>query len=575
MSARFLGLENRTMADGSNPLPWLRMFPPAVCFKDAEADTVYTAEVTLRNADSRPHAVKIIAPKSKRFHLVGDDFISVRLSPGLTTTFEVAFATDEEKDFWDACVVQTEVGTAELPLAARAPSCDVVVAGNLDLGVVALGNAVSSTLVVRNRGTRPAPFHVEWDRGYGEQVKIEPDSGTVAGGDFVEIASRARPSNSARSTSSSDVAIDGGRERRPFPLAAMVVPHAFELLGDGPDAARVEEMTFGNVLRGDAKRMSCAVYNNGPVAARIRRARRAGGGPRARDARRRRNDRRRSFRRPIRRRSPRRRGRVFARRAGGGNPCAVRASTYHVRVASERDVLHARVQIPSPVRARRRGDAQIPRRGDVRGSSSEADAADDGARDERVPRARPAGFGFRPRRVPRRGRPPAQRQKRQQGHGGGFHRVAHVLLQTHAGVWANPAGTDGERGDSVRAEGSGAARRGADGASRRRGRRDRARDETSRAGHRARRRGETRADRWHDGDSERFSPRAEVREPARGGQGDGGVARDGSRETRGDAGSTGDARAVSNPRPRWQTHADVRAGAREGGTQDGIRGVHP
>ena len=88
---------------------------PAVCFKDAEADTVYTAEVTLRNADSRPHAVKIIAPKSKRFHLVGDDFISVRLSPGLTTTFEVAFATDEEKDFWDACVVQTEVGTAELP----------------------------------------------------------------------------------------------------------------------------------------------------------------------------------------------------------------------------------------------------------------------------------------------------------------------------------------------------------------------------------------------------------------------------------------------------------------------------
>ena len=29
-----------------------------------------------------------------------------------------------------------------------------------------------------------------------------------------------------------DVAIDGGRERRPFPLAAMVVPHAFELLGD-------------------------------------------------------------------------------------------------------------------------------------------------------------------------------------------------------------------------------------------------------------------------------------------------------------------------------------------------------
>ena len=238
------------MADGSNPLPWLRMFPPAVCFKDAEADTVYTAEVTLRNADSRPHAVKIIAPKSKRFHLVGDDFISVRLSPGLTTTFEVAFATDEEKDFWDACVVQTEVGTAELRSRPRAAILRRRRRRNLDLGVVALGNAVSSTLVVRNRGTRPAPFHVEWDRGYGEQVKIEPDSGTVAGGNFVEIRVSCSPVELGALDVVVDVAIDGGRERRPFPLAAMVVPHAFELLGDGPDAARVEEMTFGNVLRG-------------------------------------------------------------------------------------------------------------------------------------------------------------------------------------------------------------------------------------------------------------------------------------------------------------------------------------
>ena len=38
MSGRFLGLENRTSAHGPDPLPWLRVFPPAVTFADVEAD---------------------------------------------------------------------------------------------------------------------------------------------------------------------------------------------------------------------------------------------------------------------------------------------------------------------------------------------------------------------------------------------------------------------------------------------------------------------------------------------------------------------------------------------------------
>ena len=192
------------MADGSNPLPWLRMFPPAVCFKDAEADTVYTAEVTLRNADSRPHAVKIIAPKSKRFHLVGDDFISVRLSPGLTTTFEVAFATDEENDFWDACVVQTEVGTAELPLAARAPSWRR--RRRREPRPRRRRPRQRRLLHARRAKQRHAPRAVP--RRVGPRVRRtgEDRTGLGDGGGrrlCREIpASRARPSNSARSTSS-------------------------------------------------------------------------------------------------------------------------------------------------------------------------------------------------------------------------------------------------------------------------------------------------------------------------------------------------------------------------------------
>ena len=138
-SERFLGLTNKTTADGTNPLPWLRVFPPAVTFRDAEANEVYTAEVTVRNADTRPHTVKIIKPDSRRFHLVAREFVSARLSPGLTATFEVAFATDEENDFWSHCAIQTDAGTAELPLAAFAPAPDVVVTGDLDVGVLAEG----------------------------------------------------------------------------------------------------------------------------------------------------------------------------------------------------------------------------------------------------------------------------------------------------------------------------------------------------------------------------------------------------------------------------------------------------
>ena len=106
MSGRFLGLENRTSAHGPDPLPWLRVFPPAVTFADVEANTAYTATVTLRNADTRPHVVKVIPPKTSRFAFAGKGGVTTtRLSPGLTASFDVTFTADEANDFFDACDV--------------------------------------------------------------------------------------------------------------------------------------------------------------------------------------------------------------------------------------------------------------------------------------------------------------------------------------------------------------------------------------------------------------------------------------------------------------------------------------
>ena len=78
----------------SAPIPWLRVFPPAVSFTAVEPNTVYDCQVTLRNADTRMHVVKIIKPVTKKFHLeTGPESTTVKLAPGMSTTFEVAFAT--------------------------------------------------------------------------------------------------------------------------------------------------------------------------------------------------------------------------------------------------------------------------------------------------------------------------------------------------------------------------------------------------------------------------------------------------------------------------------------------------
>ena len=130
--------ENRTSAHGPDPLPWLRVFPPAVTFADVEANTAYTATVTLRNADTRPHVVKVIPPKTSRFAFAGKGGVTTtRLSPGLTASFDVTFTADEANDFFDACVIQADAGETAVRLAAPAPRMEVE--GDLDFGVVAGG----------------------------------------------------------------------------------------------------------------------------------------------------------------------------------------------------------------------------------------------------------------------------------------------------------------------------------------------------------------------------------------------------------------------------------------------------
>lgn len=263
--------------DPNDPLPWLRLFPPAVNFHGIEANTVYTAEVTVRNADSRIHTVKMIKPTTKKFFLVADAFKSVKLAPGMTAKFEVAFAADSQNDFWDKIVIQTEVGDAELPLAAYAPAPECRAEGDLDMGVIAQGCSVTRELTLTNHGSSPGAYRCDYDRTLGPALRVEPAVGSVppASGSTPGVAKvrvTCAPDAPGASTEQLEVFFDGKAAPFHFFVDHTCVPHTLELLvddgtgagGAGGDPKRLTEMPFGAVLYGDAVTATCVLFNNGP-----------------------------------------------------------------------------------------------------------------------------------------------------------------------------------------------------------------------------------------------------------------------------------------------------------------------
>ena len=287
MSGRFLGLENRTSAHGPDPLPWLRVFPPAVTFADVEANTAYTATVTLRNADTRPHVVKVIPPKTSRFAFAGKGGVTTtRLSPGLTASFDVTFTADEANDFFDACVIQTDAGETAVRLAARAPAPRMAVEGDLDFGVVSPGDALTRTVSVRNAGSAEAKIECTWDRRIDREVfRVEPRFATVEPGKAVELTAYLNPREPGDVSVDVDVAAaPRALDADASPIAprvsdrasatrlcatAVVLPRAPEFLTDAPDAEPLpmRAVDFGHVLCGDTRAVSGAVYNNSPYPA--------------------------------------------------------------------------------------------------------------------------------------------------------------------------------------------------------------------------------------------------------------------------------------------------------------------
>lgn len=223
--------------DPNDPLPWLRLFPPAVNFHGIEANTVYTAEVTVRNADSRIHTVKMIKPTTKKFFLVADAFKSVKLAPGMTAKFEVAFAADSQNDFWDKIVIQTEVGDAELPLAAYAPAPECRAEGDLDMGVIAQGCSVTRELTLTNHGSSPGAYRCDYDRTLGPALRVEPAVGSVppASGSTPGVAKvrvTCAPDAPGASTEQLEVFFDGKAAPFHFFVDHTCVPHTLELLVD-------------------------------------------------------------------------------------------------------------------------------------------------------------------------------------------------------------------------------------------------------------------------------------------------------------------------------------------------------
>ena len=218
----------------------------------------------MRNADSRIHTVKMIKPTTKSSS--SRTRSSVKLAPGMTAKFEVAFAADSQNDFWDKIVIQTEVGDAGCPCHRPPPECEP---GRLDrrprAGVLGDARAHAHEPRVLARA-----YRCDYDRTLGPALRVEPAVGSVprvrvgAGsgqGEVVLAAASAireqlevffdgktAPFHSSWTTRASTRRAARGRRE-----------------GAGAGGQAAAEMDFGAVLYGDAVTATCVCSTTSPT----------------------------------------------------------------------------------------------------------------------------------------------------------------------------------------------------------------------------------------------------------------------------------------------------------------------
>ena len=109
--------------------------------------------------------------------------LGVRLAPGMSTSFRVAFRQPVDtarQDVSDSVLIKTEGGATSIPLSYSAPHPSIQLTGSCDFGSLPIGSAASLSLAAENAGDAVGSWslHAEGDL----PVSITPSSGELQPG---------------------------------------------------------------------------------------------------------------------------------------------------------------------------------------------------------------------------------------------------------------------------------------------------------------------------------------------------------------------------------------------------------
>eukprot|EP01049_Picozoa_sp_SAG25_P000345 SAG25_NODE_11_length_28117_cov_24.264901_6_plen_2767_part_00 len=231
--------------------------------QDVDVDTLYMLRINVKNVHHNAHRVKIVPPETSDFKLLYVP--GAPLAPGLEVSAEIEFRAREARDYHDCIRVESDDDSIEVPLHAFFPRPELELDSFVDFGMVALGASNMVDVELRNVGSRPANFTIQYDESL--PLRITPRSG---------VLSEQSLQNSAQCLSvefigddvgpfraPAQVIVEGNDQPRMMDINANVMEQTVDfVLPDG--GGIINTVDFGSIFCGQAKTVNALLVNNGP-----------------------------------------------------------------------------------------------------------------------------------------------------------------------------------------------------------------------------------------------------------------------------------------------------------------------
>ncbi|KAM9376113.1 hydrocephalus-inducing protein-like [Pholidichthys leucotaenia] len=153
--------------------PLFQPYPSELIFQKFSPGESYSLPLVLRNTDKISRHVKLDHQDSPYFHVESPE--SAPVAPGLTTSYEVLFTPQENKDYHHQLVFATDRERFEVPIHAIGPRAILDFRDEIHLPVCPVKASTAKTQLVRNIGNSKANFKLYTKRPF----VVTPSCGTL------------------------------------------------------------------------------------------------------------------------------------------------------------------------------------------------------------------------------------------------------------------------------------------------------------------------------------------------------------------------------------------------------------